>query len=129
MVLSSAKERPVVPYTVRSGSPVRLRDWLEFSWFYPEGFERKTVWESGEHYLVQGENEAYRFRRQITASRDQSNLASKLLEVQREYLDNVPLAPGLYLGARGFRFRDHEPEWSRNYAMSELSNLALDLEV
>ncbi len=101
-----------------------LADWLELSWFYPQGFEKQEIRETRTAYIVLGESIVYKFLKpELQHSQAVHDSAFSqiwrraCLEIQR----NRELAPDLFLGIRVLRIIDGEPHW-----ITELRSKNLD---
>ncbi len=130
---SSARSRTTAQLPPRAGknsqqswarSELDLADWLELSWFYPQGFEKQEVRETRFAYVVLGESVVYKFLKPTPRSSQAVHDASfpeiwrrVCLEIKR----NRELAPELFLGVRLLRTIDNEPHWITELRSSELN--------
>lgn len=98
-----------------------LREWLDVSWFYPDGFERERLETLDDGWLVygrlvNGNGFVYRFYEPPTepgapplGARERLRRVWQL--ACEELLDNAPLAPSLHFSLRLLRWNDDEPLW------------------
>jgi aminoglycoside phosphotransferase family enzyme/predicted kinase len=98
------------PRLLHSGSDVPLADWLEVSWFYPQGFRKEKVVETDRSYIVIGQNVVYKFLK-AAGGHTRGTFGERWQSACEEVLDNRELAPDLYLGLRMLRWIDDEPHW------------------
>lgn len=105
-------------------SELDLADWLELSWFYPQGFEKQELRETRSSYVVLGESVVYKFLKLTSSSTHALHDAGfpqiwrkVCLEIQR----NRELAPDLFLGVRLLRTIDGEPHWITELRSAELN--------
>lgn len=108
------------PHLLHSGSDVPLSDWLEVSWFYPQGFRKDKVIETPRSYIVIGQNIVYKFLK-TAEGHAQSTFAERWQSACEEVLDNRELAPDLHLGLRLLRWVDEEPHWITELRCKDLS--------
>ena len=107
------------------GERVSFAEWLEVSWFYPEGFRKEQIIETTRSWIVLGAQIVYKFLK--VSEHAQADATSREFFAERwkaaceEVNDHRALAPDLYLGLRLLRWVDDEPVW-----ISERPNDELD---
>lgn len=92
----------------RAGN-LTLAEWLQVSWFYPEGFKKQFIKETANAHLVFGEHQILKFVKSPNASVD--DFKAKWFSACDEYADHLLLCQNLYLGLLLLRFVDGEPTW------------------
>lgn len=100
-------------------SPLSLPQWLEVSWFYPEGFVKERIVETERSFVVLGNGIAYKFLK----TSPERHFSARWQAACEEVLDNISLAPELYLGLRVLRWIDDEPHWFSEYRSADLDPL------
>lgn len=106
-----ARER-LVP-TPQTGA-LSLRNWLEFDWFYPPGFEKEFVAETDRFYFAFGKNLIYKFLKHEPHlfGHDPKIVRRRLWrQAYEEYWDSKELGAGIYLGVSVLAWFDGEPQW------------------
>ncbi|HQH27001.1 MAG TPA: hypothetical protein PLP17_06355, partial [Oligoflexia bacterium] len=90
-----------------------LADWLQVSWFYPRGFKREYIIETPRAYVVVGQGIVYKFIKEENADSRAPGPAvlARWQSACEEVIDNLELAPDIYLGLRLLRWVDDEPFW------------------
>jgi aminoglycoside phosphotransferase family enzyme len=95
-----------------------LTQWLDLSWFYPEGFKKREIKHSLRSCTVVGESLSYRFQKYGA----DCSIADKIERCRAELQLNKELAPDLYLGAKLLKWVDEEPHWfTQEFSASVLS--------
>jgi aminoglycoside phosphotransferase family enzyme len=115
------------------GESLALAEWLEVSWFYPEGFRKERIVETSRAWIVLGNTIVYKFLKVFSSSASSSVSSPPTsspfsgnpfpLRWQmacEEVIDNRALAPDLYLGLRLLRWIDDEPQWISEKPDTEL---------
>ncbi len=104
--------------------PLSLPQWLEVSWFYPEGFKREQVIETARSWVVLGNGIVYKFLKlDQTSEEDPRKLFTRKWQAAcEEIVDNQKWAPDLYLGLRLLRLSEDEPEWTSLYLPKDLNS-------
>ncbi|MFN8390329.1 MAG: hypothetical protein U0136_08575 [Bdellovibrionota bacterium] len=121
--LSSDSSLPSSELLLR-GDKVSLAEWLEVSWFYPEGFRKERVIETERSWIVLGNTIVYKFLKVPelhSAQRSREQFQARWRLACEEVLDNRALAPELYLGLRLLRWVDDEPQWISEKPSADLN--------
>jgi aminoglycoside phosphotransferase family enzyme len=112
------------PNLLRREGGLTLAEWLDLSWFYPDGFKKEKVLETDRSLIVFGESITYKFIKEEysvsqrgTPASFEERWKSACEEVQR----NRELAPDLYLGLRVLRWIDDEPHWITEFRGKDLN--------
>lgn len=109
---------------VRAEGALPFAEWLELSWFYPEGFRKQRIIETERSWVVCGEQIVYKFLKVPGTNADPEELFRKRWQLScEELLDHRELAPELYLGLRLLRWVDEEPQWMSETAAADLNPL------
>lgn len=99
-----------------------LRYWLDVAWFFPLGFRKEQIIESGDSFLCYGEREIYKFlKKPSTDFQTDSDFETKWKSAIREVVDNARFSPELYIGLRPLVMVDDGPVWLDIIPSSELS--------
>ncbi len=112
------------PNLLRREGGLTLAEWLELSWFYPEGFKKERVVETERSLIVFGATITYKFIKEEFAVSQRGTPASfeeRWKTACQEVLRNRELAPDLYLGLRVLRWIDDEPHWITEYRGKDLN--------
>jgi len=106
--------------TKRASGELELQEWLDISWFYPEGFTREQLVESDNALVVLGKTLVYKFIK-CPAKRGAENSFLKRWQLScREIVRNRETSPDLYLGLRLLRWVDGQPMWFTELCSGEL---------
>lgn len=119
LVQNSPAHGPFPRPPLISDSPLSLAQWLDVSWFYPDGFTKERIIETPRSWIVLGNGIAYKFLK----GSPEEGFAARWRAACEEVLDNIALAPDLYLGLRVLRWFDEEPEWTSEYRTPDLDPL------
>jgi len=100
--------------TLLHQGPTSLAQWLEISWFYPQGFVKDVTIETSRAWISLGNGIAYKFFKldQATPGTEKEESFEQRWRLACEEInDHRDLAPNFYLGLRLLRWIDDEPQW------------------
>lgn len=92
-----------------SSGHLGLADWLEFSWFYPDGFKKDQILETNRAWIIIGNGIAYKFLK--SGDRNGEPAKERWRRSVEELADNLPLAEPVYLGLRCLQEEDGDLVW------------------
>ncbi len=101
------------PELIAAGQ-LSFRQWLDISWFYPDGFDLEEIKETSDAWLVLGATVVYKFFKFKVGSEpitDPDGFSFCWRRICQEIRESRASAPGLYLGVRLLRWVEDEPEW------------------
>ena len=104
----------------QASGDLSLAEWLDISWFYPEGFTRERIIETDRALVVIGKTLVYKFFKNSSDAASGKSFAERWQLACKEVLRNRETAPELYLGLRLLTWVDEQPVW-----FTELCNLEL----
>ncbi|MCB0324736.1 MAG: hypothetical protein KDD69_14235 [Bdellovibrionales bacterium] len=117
--LDTHAERTLEKPPFRAGSSLSLVDWLQVSWFYPEGFQVEQVIETVRSLVVIGPSVVYKFAK-LSVSPFSDSFADNWRWVCEEINRNRELSPDLFLGVRLLRWIEDEPYWMTELRVKDL---------